>query len=98
MPFWLCISKYSFLPFLFCLFSLSQIDDFVANLYDIYLTVRREGIAQPVSLGLHRCDYLLHVPLDVDPETTVPVIKQVEFNTISSSFGSLSTLTGQMHR
>ncbi|RUS19111.1 eukaryotic glutathione synthase [Endogone sp. FLAS-F59071] len=77
---------------------LSQIDDFVGNLYDIYLAVRREGIAQPVSLGLHRCDYLLHVPLDSNLATTIPVIQQVEFNTISSSFGSLSTLTGQMHR
>ncbi|RUS27018.1 hypothetical protein BC938DRAFT_483826 [Jimgerdemannia flammicorona] len=99
--------------------SLSQSDDFVGHLYDIYLTVKREGIvqvrpshllshlsfaivchrpfSQSLSLGLHCCDYLLHVPLGADRATTEPIIQQVEFNTIASSFGSLSALTGNLH-
>ncbi|KAL1921699.1 uncharacterized protein VTP21DRAFT_10341 [Calcarisporiella thermophila] len=74
--------------------SLSTVDDFMKQLYDIYCQVRKEGIAQPISFGFHRCDYLLHT----QQETGDLAIRQVEFNTIASSFGSLSTLTGELHR
>ncbi|CAG8474238.1 16335_t:CDS:2 [Acaulospora colombiana] len=47
-----------------------------------------------ISLGLHRSDYLLHV----SPNADEAHIKQVEFNTIASSFSSLTFLTGDLHK
>ncbi|KAI8096912.1 glutathione synthetase [Halteromyces radiatus] len=76
--------------------TLSQVDDFMKRLYDIYLQVKTEGIAQSASLGIHRCDYLLHADLGADAHTAR--IQQVEFNTIASSFGSLSTRTTELHK
>ncbi|CAG8607355.1 9089_t:CDS:2 [Funneliformis mosseae] len=72
----------------------TKVDDFIDELYKIYLKIKEEGIAQPISLGLHRSDYLLHVPQDASEANVL----QVEFNTISSSFSSLSFLTGELHR
>jgi len=45
-------------------------------------------------LGLFRSDYLLHNP-DGGEEVS---LKQVEFNTISSSFGALSHRAAALHR
>ena len=42
---------------------------------------------QPLHLGIFRSDYLLHSPEDSKEAVS---LKQVEFNTISSSFGALS--------
>jgi glutathione synthase len=49
-----------------------------------------------MSLGLFRSDYMVHKELDTS--NSMPVIKQVEFNTIASSFGGLSSLTSRLHR
>ncbi|KAG1137260.1 hypothetical protein G6F37_010283 [Rhizopus arrhizus] len=76
--------------------TLANLDEFTNQLYQIYLTVKKEGIAQPASLGLHRNDYLLHVQSGADASTAR--IQQVEFNTISASFGSLSVRTSELHR
>ncbi|ORZ19344.1 glutathione synthase [Absidia repens] len=76
--------------------TLSQVDDFMKRLYDIYVQVKSEGIAQSASLGIHRCDYLLHA--DLGKDTSTARIQQVEFNTIASSFGSLSTRTSELHK
>ena len=47
-----------------------------------------------MQLGIFRSDYLLH-----DTDTKSPLeLKQVEFNTIASSFGALSQKAGEMHR
>ncbi|KAL7752216.1 Glutathione synthetase [Sorochytrium milnesiophthora] len=73
--------------------SLSLVDDFTGKLYNIYKAVQVEGVSQHVSLGIHRSDYLLHAH-----EDGTLGIKQVELNTIASSFGSLSELTSQLHR
>ncbi|KAJ3299205.1 hypothetical protein HK104_009738 [Borealophlyctis nickersoniae] len=77
--------------------SLSKVDDFTHQLYLIYKKVVEEGVAQNINLGLHRSDYLLHVPLDA-PTDSEPVLQQVELNTIASSFSSLSNLAGDLHR
>lgn len=52
-------------------------------------------ISQDLSLGLFRSDYMVHK----DPESSNarPTIKQVEFNTIASSFGGLSAKVSQLH-
>ncbi|KAG0243011.1 hypothetical protein BGX31_011327 [Mortierella sp. GBA43] len=76
--------------------SLSSVDEFVKRLYDLYLIVKEEGIAQPASLGLHRSDYIIH--LNPGQDFSEAKIKQVELNTISASFGCLSSLTGDLHR
>jgi len=47
---------------------------------------------KPLHLGLFRSDYLLHAAEDGLS------LKQVEFNTISSSFGALSECAAAMHR
>ncbi len=51
---------------------------------------------QPLSLGLFRSDYLVHQ--DASGQGAPPQIKQVEFNTIASSFGGLSTRTSLLHK
>ncbi|KAF9982270.1 hypothetical protein BGZ65_003049, partial [Modicella reniformis] len=75
--------------------SLSTVDDFVKRLYDLFNEVKKEGIAQPASLGVHRSDYIIH--LNPGQDLSEAKIKQVELNTISVSFGSLSSLTGDLH-
>ena len=68
-------------------------DDFIASLWNVHLTVKREGYVQPLSLGLFRSDYMLHTPSSAEPAS----LKQVEFNTISSSFGGLGSLVAALH-
>ncbi|KAI7493905.1 glutathione synthase [Hortaea werneckii] len=75
---------------------LVEIDEFMAELWKVHLAVKKEGYVQPLNLGLFRSDYMVHVDAsDSKPETTV---KQVEFNTIASSFGGLSSQVSAMHR
>ncbi|KAJ5287191.1 hypothetical protein N7478_002877 [Penicillium angulare] len=71
---------------------LIDVDDFVANLWKTHLAVKKEGYVQNLSLGLYRSDYMA----DVTPNQP-PSLKQVEFNTISSSFGGLSSLVKSLH-
>lgn len=50
---------------------------------------------QRLNLGLFRSDYMVHLdPSDTKPE---PTVKQVEFNTIASSFGGLSSKVSELH-
>lgn len=66
-------------------------DEFTANLYQIYETILSENDQQErISLGLLRSDYLPH---NVEDNS----IKQVEINTIASSFGGISTCMTPMH-
>lgn len=65
-----------------------EADPFTARLFKIYETVHKEGYSQIISIGLLRSDYLLH-----DNQ-----IKQVELNTIASSFGGLAAITSQYHK
>eukprot|EP01113_Clastostelium_recurvatum_P040399 TRINITY_DN6281_c0_g1_i1.p1 TRINITY_DN6281_c0_g1~~TRINITY_DN6281_c0_g1_i1.p1 ORF type:complete len:476 (+),score=121.43 TRINITY_DN6281_c0_g1_i1:55-1482(+) len=68
-------------------------DEFTRNLLKIYDTVMSEGIRQKAMLGLHRSDYMLHSP---SPGTHS--LQQVEINTISSAFPTLTTKTSHFHR
>ncbi|XP_055844624.1 glutathione synthetase-like isoform X2 [Episyrphus balteatus] len=62
-----------------------KVDEFTRNLFNVYKKVLANGIQQAtISLGLFRSDYLAHCYEGND-------IKQVEFNTIASSFGGIST-------
>lgn len=75
--------------------AVAKVDDFQAHLYNIWKQVRSEGIAQPVQLGLFRSDYLMHVEGD---DKLSLALKQVEFNTISASFGPLCEKVSQLHQ
>ncbi|KAJ9121782.1 hypothetical protein QFC22_002404 [Naganishia vaughanmartiniae] len=71
----------------------SKVDEFQGELWRCWKECRDE-LVQPLQLGLFRSDYLLHEP----QEQGNPLeLKQVEFNTISSSFGALSELAGKLH-
>ncbi|EAW12571.1 glutathione synthase [Aspergillus clavatus NRRL 1] len=72
---------------------LIDVDDFISRLWKVHLSVQKEGYAQTLSLGLYRSDYMPHSPANA----TSPSLKQVEFNTISSSFGGLSSLVRKLH-
>ncbi|KAF7993853.1 hypothetical protein HCN44_011122 [Aphidius gifuensis] len=69
--------------------SVIEADNFTAELFKIYQTVYQEGITQKYSLGLFRSDYMLDDSLK---------IKQVELNTIASSFGGLSSQVTKLHK
>ncbi|XP_054004515.1 glutathione synthetase-like [Hylaeus anthracinus] len=63
-------------------------DSFTAKLFNIYETVHKEGYSQTISIGVLRSDYMLHEDQ----------IKQVELNTIASSFGGISSVTTECHK
>ncbi|KAH8673853.1 hypothetical protein BX600DRAFT_218664 [Xylariales sp. PMI_506] len=69
-------------------------DDFIQDLWKVHLRVKEEGYAQKLSLGLFRSDYMVHK----EDSDAAPQIKQVEFNTIASSFGGLSSKTSLLHK
>ncbi|KAL5524243.1 GSH2 [Sanghuangporus sanghuang] len=72
----------------------AQVDEFTGQLWRSWKTLRDEGITEDYHLGIFRSDYLLHAPKG----STVPIsLKQVEFNTISSSFGALSDRASSLH-
>ncbi|KAK7750679.1 Glutathione synthetase [Diatrype stigma] len=68
-------------------------DDFITELWKVHLRVKEEGYVQHKSLGLFRSDYMVHQ----DASGSTPQVKQVEFNTIASSFGGLSSQTSLLH-
>lgn len=53
-------------------------DPFTARLKDLLHAVIAEGLHQPLSMGIHRSDYMIHQG---------DSLQQVEINTISSAFG-----------
>ena len=85
----------------------AKADPFVADQLQIYEQVMKEGIKQQTYLGIHRSDYMMHVPQTTNEdgntnesktETSDINILQVELNTIAASFGCLSTKVSQMHQ
>ena len=48
-----------------------------------------------INLGLFRSDYMVHV--DPDSTDAIPELRQVEFNTIASSFGGLAEKVSELH-
>ncbi|KAF5393771.1 hypothetical protein D9757_000260 [Collybiopsis confluens] len=72
--------------------AIGEVDEFTGHLWSGWRQLRQEGLTQPLHLGLFRSDYLLH------QRGSDITLKQVEFNTISSSFGTLSERASGMHR
>jgi glutathione synthetase len=65
----------------------------VRNLWQIHQDLKH-NYTQSVNLGLFRSDYMVHA----DQTSSQLDIKQVEFNTIASSFGGLSTQVTKVHQ
>lgn len=68
--------------------------DFTGKLFETYqkaLALNDGNVKQPLTLGLFRSDYMVD---EKDSETS---IKQIEFNTVSVSFGGLSPKVGELH-
>jgi glutathione synthase len=74
-------------------YRLVEVDDFLAQMWKIHLAVKEEGYTHEHTLGMFRSDYMLDAPKD----SAEPSLKQVEFNTISSSFGGLASLVTKLH-
>eukprot|EP00667_Euglena_gracilis_P008193 EG_transcript_8300 len=72
------------------------VDDFTRHLVDILQAVHAEGVAQPRSLGIFRSDYMIDAAGHADCAEWR--LRQVEINTIASSFAALSTKVGRLHR
>ncbi|KAG8200469.1 hypothetical protein JTE90_000549 [Oedothorax gibbosus] len=73
-----------------CLSSTIEVDEFTRNIYKIYEATRKD---EQLSLGLFRSDYLLNS----DSDGKISGIKQVENNTIASSFGGLAPIVKELH-
>jgi glutathione synthase len=63
--------------------------DFTGKLLDIHLRLSNKPVTQYLTAGLFRSDYIVHKGSQ---------IKQVEFNTVSVSFGGLSSKVSKLHR
>lgn len=73
--------------------SLAKFDeDFTGNLFKTYKKALDHGngkLAQPLTLGIFRSDYMINKDTDS--------IKQIEFNTVSVSFMGLANRVGRAH-
>ncbi|KAI1285182.1 Glutathione synthetase [Halotydeus destructor] len=69
-----------------------QVDEFTKKLFDIHCRVLRTGSSQPNCFGLLRADYMV----DVSKEHYG--VKQVEVNSIASSFAGLASKVTKLHR
>ncbi|KAG8999655.1 hypothetical protein FRB94_003870 [Tulasnella sp. JGI-2019a] len=73
-----------------------KVDEFMGTLWKGWKALRDEGsLPQVYHLGLFRSDYMLH---QESSASQTFAIKQVEFNTISVSFGALSEKVAALHR
>ena len=53
-------------------------------------------LTKSLSLGLFRSDYMIHQ--NASEQAAKSCIKQVEFNTIASSFGGLASKVSSLHK
>eukprot|EP00438_Fugacium_kawagutii_P013040 Skav208333 [mRNA] locus=scaffold1961:267572:278686:+ [translate_table: standard] len=71
----------------------AKADPFTGRLLQMSKDIHREGLKQPIMLGIHRSDYMLH-----EGGTDSPRFLQVELNTIASSMGAHATNVAKLHR
>ncbi|KAL3859765.1 hypothetical protein ACJMK2_009961 [Sinanodonta woodiana] len=87
-----------------CFKNVIQVDEFTKKLWEIYQEVQKQGLAQPLSLGLFRNDFMMDTKkakFGMNPFHEVPdglELKQIEFNSIASSFGGLICGQQPVHR
>lgn len=76
------------------LFPMLEHDDFTRSLFEIHRNASSKR-TQSLTAGLFRSDYIV---MKEKSEKGSRQIKQVEFNTVSVSFGGLSTKATELHR
>jgi len=84
-----------------CLKNTVKVDDFTRKLWELYTTVREEGIAQPVCLALLRSDVMLTQCGRGCSVCVVPpyvMNQQVEINTIASGFGHMGPVSAKIQK
>ncbi|KAK9137125.1 hypothetical protein Sjap_007719 [Stephania japonica] len=67
-----------------------KVDTFTSRLLDIHSKMLEINKKEDIRLGLHRSDYML--------DSQTKDLRQIELNTISSSFPGLSCLVGKLHK
>lgn len=72
-------------------------DRFFTVLWEIYERVREAGAVQNVVCAVLRNDYMLHFPAE-SPDSTAPIIKQVEMNTFSCAGAAHAERVAKLHR
>jgi len=70
----------------------AKADPFTERLLKMSQDIHAEGLRQPLMLGIHRSDYMLH-----ERNNEMPRFLQVELNTIASSMASHSVNTRSLH-
>ncbi|XP_071151426.1 glutathione synthetase-like isoform X1 [Mytilus edulis] len=75
-----------------------KVDEFTKHLWDIYEAVKKEGPVQTKCLGLFRNDYMMDTGGTTNTNMDNLKLKQIEFNTIASSFGGLVSQLRDVHR
>ncbi|XP_035691731.1 glutathione synthetase-like [Branchiostoma floridae] len=86
-----------------CLSSVIKVDNFTAGLFHIYEQVQKEGVAQPICLGVHRSDYLLDTTNNAVMETHGVTanrqfqLKQTEINTIAAAGAGFAEKMASVH-
>ncbi|KAG5517986.1 hypothetical protein PMAC_000441 [Pneumocystis sp. 'macacae'] len=68
-------------------------DNFIKKLWDIHLEAKNKGIVQPISLGIFRSDYFIQIA-----DNSFPQLKQIEFNTISTSMAGFASEISKAHK
>ena len=68
--------------------SSAESDEFICKLLKIYESVPESILQSGIQFGIHRSDYMVN---------DVGLCKQIEINTIASSFGCLSKRIGELH-
>lgn len=71
-------------------------DELVGALWEIHTTVKTEGFAQDLNLGIFRSDYMLHA--GATEELSDASLKQVEFNAFSVAGGTHGNIVSDMHQ
>lgn len=75
-----------------CLINTAEFDEFTRHLLDIYDTIQKEGVSQPLSLGILRSDYMLD-----QSNGEITGIKLIENNTFASSLGGVAPKLRDLH-
>lgn len=74
---------------------LIAIDPLTSALWGIHEEIKRVGPVQDLNFEIYRSDYMLHI--DEASLKKTPVLKQVEFNTVSCAGGVHSNRVSAMH-
>ncbi|XP_006811195.1 glutathione synthetase-like [Saccoglossus kowalevskii] len=76
-----------------------QVDEFTRKLYEIYEEVYVNGTpAQPIQLALLRADYMFDAARGKETPADEMKLRQIEINTIASSFAGLGSQVSDLHR